>query len=131
MPAMIRPALLPLAAAVALFAAPAGASADLQVYFQSTLASASYQQAVFGKLARAWKQPARKKLPAPGKKAVVQAVIGRDGKLISSTLSMASGAKAWDAAALAAVRRAAPFPPLPAAHPGPSVEVHFHFAWKQ
>jgi protein TonB len=119
-----------LALASALLSLPAGAAgkADLQVYFQSTLASASYQQKVFAKVARAYRQPRRGQEPAPGSKAVVQAVIGKDGKLLSSILSLPSGSKAWDDAALAALQKAR-FPRLPADFAQPTVEVHFHFAW--
>ncbi len=66
--------------------------------------------------------------PAVGKKTVVQAVITREGKLASAMISMASGSKPWDEAALAAVKDAAPFDPLPAGYSYPSVEIHFHFA---
>jgi hypothetical protein len=38
-----------------------------------------------------------------------------------------SGSDGWDAAALAAVKSAAPFDPLPKSYPHPSVEAHFHF----
>ncbi len=42
---------------------------------------------------------------------------------------MSSGKKGWDAAALKAVRAAAPFDPLPAGYKYPSLEVHFHVAF--
>ena len=41
---------------------------------------------------------------------------------------MKSGIKEWDDAALAAVRKAAPFAALPKSFPDPHVEVHWHFA---
>jgi protein TonB len=61
-----------------------------------------------------------------GKKAVVQAVIAKDGALATTEVSMSSGKKGWDAAALKAVKAAAPFDPLPAGFSYPSVQVHFH-----
>jgi len=61
-----------------------------------------------------------------GAKTVVQSVIAKDGKLASATVSMSSGSKEWDAAALSAVKKGAPFDPLPASYRYPSIEVHFH-----
>lgn len=103
--------------------------AQLQIFFQSTLQDAAYQQQVFGRLAKAWRQPAAGKAPQPGRKAVVQAVVARDGGLDAVVVSLESGSKAWDAAALAAVKKAAPFAPLPASYNQKAVEVHFHFGW--
>lgn len=102
----------------------------LQSYFQATGTSPEYQKKTFARVAKAWKQPPLKQAPALGKKTVVQAAIGRDGKLASAVVSMESGSKAWDAAALAAVEKAAPFDPLPASYPLPTVEVHFHVSWE-
>ena len=115
--------ILGIAAAVPLLAA---GKPSLNVYFQKTLTDAAYQKSVFEKVSKTWKMPAS--LPAVGKKAVVQAVITKEGKLASAVVSMASGSKAWDQAALAAVRGAAPFAPLPDGYAYPSVEIHFHFA---
>ena len=116
-------AILAIAAAAPLLA---GGKPSLNVYFQKTLTDAAYQKAVFGKVSKAWKMP--ESLPAVGKKTVVQAVIAKDGKLASAMVTMESGSKAWDAAALAAVKGSAPFDPLPKDYGWPSVEIHFHFA---
>lgn len=116
-------ALLAIAAAVPLLAA---GKPSLNVYFQKTLTDTAYQKKVFEKVAKVWKMPAS--LPAVGKKTVVQAVITKEGKLASAMVSMASGSKEWDDAALAAVKAAAPFDPLPKGYAYPSVEIHFHFA---
>ena len=53
--------------------------------------------------------------------------IAASGAASSPVLHMKSASDIWDAAALAAVRAAAPFDPLPKSYPHPSVEVHFHF----
>jgi TonB family protein len=106
------------------------AQPSLNVYFQSTLTDTAYQKATFDRVARSWKSPAASALPKVGSKTVVQAVIARDGRLASATLSLASGSKKWDEAALAAVRSSAPFGALPAAYKYPTVEAHFHFALK-
>jgi protein TonB len=116
-------AVLAIAAAVPLFAA---GKPSLNAYFQKTLTDTVCQKKVFDKVAKAWRMPAS--LPAVGKKTVVQAVITKDGKLASTLVSMSSGLKAWDDAALAAVKAAAPFDPLPKEYAFPSVEVHFHVA---
>lgn len=116
-------AVLLIAAAVPLHAA---GKPSLNVYFQKTLTDTAYQKKVFDKVAKAWQMPAA--LPAVGKKTVVQAVISKEGKLASAMVSMTSSSTAWDDAALAAVKAAAPFEPLPAAYEYRSVEVHFHFA---
>jgi protein TonB len=111
------------------FALAASGHANLQAYFQETLTDTGYQQKAFARVAAKWRQPARRGLPALGKKAVVKAVIDRGGKLVSTEVSMSSGSKAWDRAALRAVRRAAPFPPLPEGYAYPTVEAHFHIGW--
>jgi protein TonB len=118
------------AAAVLVIAAAAPIQAagkpSLNVYFQKTLTDTAYQKKVFDKVAKLWKIPPS--LPGVGKKTVVQAVIAKDGKLASAMVTMESGSKAWDDAALAAVKSAAPFDPLPKGYAFPSVEVHFHVA---
>jgi protein TonB len=98
----------------------------LNVYFQSNLTEAAYQKKTFDRVAKAWKTPAAPQIPEVGKKAVVQAVIGRDGGLMSAFVSLKSGKKGWDEAVLKAVKAASPFDPLPAGFKPPSVEVHFH-----
>jgi protein TonB len=114
--------------AVAPVALAAGGSPRLQTFFQSNL-SPTYQQKVFNRVARNWTQPGPKQVPVVGKKTVVVAFIAKDGKLVSAELKEASGSKAWDAAALAAVKKAAPFDAVPAGYTSPTVEVHFHVAW--
>lgn len=99
---------------------------SLNVYFQSTLKDPAYQKAVFQKVAGTWQTPASS--PAVGKKCVVQAVLSRDGRVQNAFVSMGSGVKAWDKAALAAVEGSSPFPPLPATYEHKTLEAHFHFA---
>ena len=114
---------------VAPVALAAAGSPRLEAFFQNELKSADYQQKVYSRVAGKWRQPGAKGTPALGKKTVVQAVIGRDGKLVSATVSMESGSKAWDAAALAAVKKAAPFPPLPSSYGLSTLDAHFHVSW--
>ncbi|WP_254360557.1 TonB family protein, partial [Corallococcus exiguus] len=124
-----KTAVVVLALALASGALAASGSPRLQTYFQGSVDSPTYQQQAFQRVAKAWKQPGPKGTPALGKKTIVQAVLDKDGKLVSTAILTESGAKAWDAAALAAVKKAAPFPPLPKGTTTPTVEAHFHFAW--
>ena len=120
-----------LAAAAALLLAAAAFAAgrpSLECYFQTTLKDPVYQKKTYDKVAAKWKTPAASEIPAVGKKTVVQAVIAKDGALATTEVSMSSGKKGWDAAALKAVKAAAPFDPLPAGFNYPSVQVHFHVA---
>ncbi|XXF77220.1 energy transducer TonB [Myxococcaceae bacterium GXIMD 01537] len=123
---------LVLATVAALALAPMALAAGgprLQTFFQADLRSASYQKKVYERVARNWKQPPPKQAPAPGKKVIVQALIAQDGKLLSSTITTESGSKAWDASVLSAVKKSAPFEPLPAGFTSPTLEVHFHLGW--
>lgn len=120
-----------LALAVAtLFVAALGeaAQASLNVYFQATLKDDAYQKKTFSRVAKAWKAPPSSAIPKVGSKAVVRAVIAKDGKLVSANLWMESGSKRWDDASVAAVKAAAPFDPLPTGYKYPTIEVHFHVA---
>ena len=112
--------------ALALLVLSAAPQAQLQVYFQSNLADAAYQQQVFGKVAKHWAMPGPKDAPKPGEKAVVQVLIDGNGKLLSAAVSLQSGSAKWDDAALAAVKRAAPFPKLPKSLGATSLEFHVH-----
>ncbi|NOK17611.1 TonB family protein [Corallococcus carmarthensis] len=124
-----KTAVVVLALALASGALAASGSPQLQTYFQGSVDSPAYQQQAFQRVAKVWKQPGPKGTPALGQKTIVQAVLGKDGKLISTAILTESGSKAWDAAALAAVKKAAPFPPLPKNATAPTLEAHFHFAW--
>jgi len=100
-------------------------SPRLQAYFASDFKDADYQKKAFQKIAAAWKRP--KESPAAGAKAVVITSIAASGAASAPVLHMKSGSDGWDAAALAAVKAAVPFDPLPKSYAHPSVEVHFHF----
>lgn len=118
-----------IAAAVTVLAWAGGAGTSpkpvLNVYFPTNLQDAAYQQAAFNKVAKAWKPAAP--LPEAGKKTVVVATIDRAGKLTGTYFNLVSGSKPWDEAALAAVKAASPFPPLPQGVKESTVEVHWHF----
>ncbi len=99
---------------------------SLECYFQTTLKDPAYQKKTYEKVASKWKSPPPAEVPPVGKKTVVQAVITKDGALATTEISTSSGKKGWDAAALKAVKSAAPFDPLPAGYAYPTVQVHFH-----
>ena len=105
--------------------APAAGRPLLNAYFASHFTDLEYQKAALAKVAKGW-TPATP-LPPVGRKAVVIAGLGRDGRIIDSRLHLKSGDDAFDAGALAAVRGAAPFAPLPKSFPEAGVEVHWHF----
>lgn len=111
---------------LALLLLSAAPQAQLQLYFQSTLADAGYQQQVFGRVAKRWAMPAPKHAPKPGEKTVVQVLIDGKGQLLSAVVSMQSGSPKWDEAALAAVKRAAPYPALPKNLGAATLEFHVH-----
>jgi periplasmic protein TonB len=93
-------------------------------YFTPAFTDAAYQKAAADKILKKWKAPAG----APvGKRTVVMAQIAKDGSLASVQDNMVTGFKPWDDAARAAVKGAAPFPPLPKSWTYPTMEVHFHF----
>ena len=98
---------------------------DLKTYPASDFKDTAYMQKVHQKVATSWKRP--EEAPKAPAKAVVIVTILRDGSVIESRLHMKSGSDAWDASALDAIRKAAPFDPLPKSYPRTSVEVHLHF----
>jgi len=114
------------AAASVIGAAPAG-SPSITVYFAKDFNDSAYQRKAYDRVAGGFRMPAKQ--PALGHKAVVVTTISRDGKLAAAAVTMKSGEEAWDAAALDAVRRAAPFAPFPPGYAGATTDVHFHFEW--
>jgi len=120
-------AILGLAASALVAGLPSAAVPRLQVYFAADFKDPAYQQAAYKKVAAAWRRPPT--APEPGGKTVVIAVIRKDGSAPGPALHYKSGSDTWDAAALDAVKKAAPFDPLPKTYPRPTVEVHFHFEY--
>jgi TonB family protein len=126
-----RPVLVAAAVLAALAAAESARAAgrpELKIYFQSNLTDAAYQKKAFDRAAKGWKAPRASEIPPVGRKTVVQAVIARNGTVTSVFVSLKSGKKGWDDAALAVVKSSSPFDPLPAGFRPQSVEAHFHVA---
>jgi periplasmic protein TonB len=111
---------------VVVFLARAG-TPDLKTYPSSDFTDQAYLQKMHKKVGLSWTRPTD--TPKTGSKSVVIVTILRDGSLLESKLHMKSGNDAWDASALDAVKKAAPFDPLPKTYPRTSVEVHFHFEY--
>ncbi|MGH9868190.1 MAG: energy transducer TonB [Candidatus Polarisedimenticolia bacterium] len=124
-----RPGLMVVVAAALLLSQSVALSGtpDLKSYPSSELRDGSYHKAVHQKVGSAWQRPAQ--TPREGSKAVVIATILRDGSLMDARLNMKSGSDEWDKAAVDAVKRAAPFGPLPKSYARTSLEVHFHFEY--
>jgi hypothetical protein len=100
---------------------PAG---RFNAYFTPAFTDVAYQKAAAAKVLKAWKPPA----PGPvGKKTVLIAMIAKDGSLAGLRDHVMTGLKPWDDAAVAAVKTAAPFAPLPSSWAFATMEVHFHF----
>lgn len=93
-------------------------------YFTPAFTDSDYQKEAAAKVLKAWKPVAG----APvGKKTVLIASIAQDGTLAGLIDHLLTGFKPWDAAAIAAVKKAAPFAPLPRSWAFATMEVHFHF----
>ena len=93
-------------------------------YFTPAFTDTAYQKEAAAKILKVWKSAPG----APvGKKTVLIAQIAKDGSLAGLTEHLLTGFKPWDDAAIAAVRKAAPFAPLPKSWAYPTMEVHFHF----
>lgn len=114
--------------ALGAFASPiASGTPDLKTYPSSDFADQAYVQKIHKKVGLSWKRPAE--APKPGSKTVVIVTILRDGSLLETKLHMKSGSDTWDISAVDAVKKSAPFDPLPKSYPRTSVEVHFHFEY--
>ena len=74
----------------------------------------AYRQAIFAQLLSARRYPRREALRGVEGSGRVLFHIDRNERLISVSLTQSTGSSALDEAALALVRRAAPFPPIPA-----------------
>ena len=123
-------AIFALSLTVAPAAWAAGGRVQFNLFFQADLTDANYQKKFFEKVAKNHRPPAARQAPRPGQRTVVQITVGKDGQLLGAVVSTESGSKAWDEAALAAVKKAAPFEKFPAGFTAPALDVHFHVWWE-
>lgn len=82
-----------------------------------TVEVATYRARVLAHLARFKVYPAGARDRGVEGRATLSFVVSRDGAVVSSALSESSGAPALDEATLTMLRRATPFPPMPAGGP--------------
>jgi TonB family protein len=61
------------------------------------------------------------------KTAIAEYTIAKDGRLLNVTLKQATGNPAYDDEAINAIKRSAPFPPLPSAYNKDTIRVEFTF----
>jgi TonB family protein len=92
--------------------------------FPDALPGSAYRGAVDRKVKQAWTSPGGARA---GQEAVAVVDIGRDGTLARVALEKTSGDAAYDQAALAAIAKAMPFPPLPDDVPDTALRVRLHF----
>ena len=103
----------------------AGAPADPVPPTGNAASFAAWQRDVMARIMAEARHPGGRCRPdcADGR-VVVRFRVDRQGKLLDSKVQESSGSKALNAAALAAVRRAGPFPPLPADSTVTTLEVN-------
>jgi len=101
--------------------ATGGGAGELSVRFQV------YYTQLWERVREQWILPEALLKGAAGLEAVVVVRIRRDGSVEKMWLERSSGNKRFDASALRAVERAAPFPPLPSGYRGRVMEVGIRF----
>lgn len=118
------------AASAPLTSAPGGpasgvaSSADVQAV---DFPFAWYLNVLRTRLTDAWDPPGESLVVGRGKRVLVAFRVARDGSVDNIAVSGASGTPGLDASARAAVERAQPFPPLPEAYPGATLDVAVRF----
>jgi len=111
-------------AAAASPAAGGGSRADVQAV---DFPYAWYLNVLRTRITDAWDPPGESLLANRARQVVVAFRVFRDGRVTDVEVSGASGTPGLDASARRAVQRAQPFPPLPEAYPGESLEVAVRF----
>lgn len=106
-------------------AAPAGASsADVQAV---DFPYAWYLNMLRTRITDAWDPPGESLLTGRSKQVTIAFRVARDGTVDNVTISGTSGTPGLDASARRAVERAQPFPPLPDAYEGATLDVAVRF----
>ena len=83
-----------------------------------------YYDTLWNKLKDSWVLPGQ--ADYSGMITVVSVIIGSDGKLLDLSIEKGSGNGFFDASTLRAIRKSAPFPPLPGGYEG-GLEIGFRF----
>ena len=96
----------------------------------ATQSFTEFLQSVREKIKRSQRYPRSVRNLADGSEAQVQFTIRRDGSLIDAKVVASSGSKSLDAAALSAVRDAAPFPSFPEGQEGSTLRLEIPIAFQ-
>jgi TolA protein len=83
-----------------------------------------YYDTLWNRIKDSWVLPGQADFS--GMTAVVSVIIGSDGKLLDLSIEKGSGNGFFDASTLRAIRKSAPFPPLPVGYEG-GLEIGFRF----
>lgn len=84
-----------------------------------------YYDTLWNKIKDSWVLPGQADFS--GMITVVSVIIGSDGRLLDLSIEKGSGNGFFDASTLRAIKKSAPFPPLPAGYEG-GLEIGFRFA---
>ncbi len=96
----------------------------------ATQSFTEFLQSVREKIKRSQRYPRSVRNLADGSEAQVQFTIRRDGSLVDAKVVASSGSKSLDAAALSAVRDAAPFPSFPEGQEGSTLRMEIPIAFQ-
>lgn len=96
----------------------------------ATQSFTEFLQSIREKIKRSQRYPQSVRNLADGSEAQVQFTIRRDGSLIDAKVVASSGSKSLDAAALSAVRDAAPFPSFPEGQEGATLRLEIPIAFQ-
>ena len=96
----------------------------------ATQSFTEFLQSVREKIKRSQRYPRSVRNLADGSEAQVQFTIRRDGSLIDAKVVASSGSKSLDAAALSAVRDAAPFPSFPEGQEGSTLRLEIPISFQ-
>ena len=90
----------------------------------------SYFAGIKRKIELVWQYPYDAQVAGVQGNLVVEFVIGRNGKLAGITLVRSSGQRILDDEALGAIRKAAPYDPIPAQYGIPDLKIRAHFIYE-
>ncbi len=96
----------------------------------ATQSFTEFLQSIREKIKRSQRYPRSVRNLADGSEAQVQFTIRRDGSLVDVKVAASSGSKSLDAAALSAVRNAAPFPSFPEGQEGTTLRLEIPIAFQ-
>lgn len=90
----------------------------------------SYFAGIKRKIELVWQYPYDAQVAGIQGDLVVEFVIGRNGQLVSITLVQGSGKKILDEEAIGAIRKAAPYDPIPREYTIPDLKIRAHFIYE-